>query len=166
MPLRIIDGTLAELETMQARYRRLFDASPFLTIVVERQTLRLLDVNEAAVRQYGWSREELLTMTSNDFYPPEDLPGVIAARETVPGRSRPRRAAARHRKKDGTIIDVEQTVHPIEYRGRPALLVTAHDVTERNRVMKELRESEAEVPGADRSRCRSASSKARPTGAS
>jgi PAS domain S-box-containing protein len=142
VPLRIIDGTLAELETMHARYRRLFDASPFFTIVVDRQTLRLLDANDTAVRQYGWSREELLAMSSNDFYPPEDLPAVIAARERFMADPAHVVPPLRHRKKDGTIIDVEQTVHPIEYRGRPALLVTANDVTARNRVLKELRESE------------------------
>ena len=142
VPLRIIDGTLAELETMQARYRRLFDASPFFTIVVDRRTLRLLDANETAVRRYGWSREELLAMTSNDFYPPEDRPAVIAARERFMADPAHVVPPLRHRKKDGTIIDVEQTVHPIEYRGRPALLVTANDVTSRNRIMKELRESE------------------------
>ena len=142
VPLRIIDATLAELETMQARYRRLFDASPFFTIVVDRKTLRLLDANETAVRQYGWSREELLAMSSNDFYPPEDLPAVIAARERFMADPAHVVPPLRHRKKDGTIIDVEQTVHPIEYRGLPALLVTANDVTARNRVLRELRESE------------------------
>jgi PAS domain S-box-containing protein len=142
VPLRIIDGALAELETMQARYRRLFDASPFFTIVVDRQTLRLLDANETAVRQYGWSREELLAMSSNDFYPPEDLPAVVAARERFMADPAHIVPPLRHRKKDGTIIDVEQTVHPIAFRGRAALLVTANDVTARNRVLKELRESE------------------------
>jgi PAS domain S-box-containing protein len=129
---RIIDRMLAELETMQVRYRRLFDASPFFTVVVDRETLRLLDANEAAVRHYGWSRRELLAMTANDFYPTGDQPSGVVARL----------GPLRHRRKDGTIIDVEQTMHPIEYRGRPALLVTANDVTARNRVLKELRESE------------------------
>ena len=129
---RIIDRMLAELETMQVRYRRLFDASPFFTVVVDRETLRLLDANEAAVRHYGWSRRELLAMTANDFYPTGDQPSGVVARL----------GPLRHRKKDGTIIDVEQTMHPIEYRGRPALLVTANDVTARNRVLKELRMSE------------------------
>ena len=128
---RIIDRMLAELETMQVRYRRLFDASPFFTVVVDRETLRLLDANEAAVRHYGWSRRELLAMTANDFYPTGD--------SAVRTLGRPPSAPLRHRKKDGTIIDVEQTMHPIEYRGRPALLVTANDVTARNRVLKELR---------------------------
>jgi PAS domain S-box-containing protein len=142
VPIRAIDRTLADLETMQARYRHLFDANPFLTIVVDRETLRLLEANEATVRQYGWSREELMTMTSNDFYRPEDLPAVIAARKKFMADPEHIVPPLQHRKRDGTLIDVEQTVHPIDYAGRPAVLVTAIDVTARNRAMKELRESE------------------------
>ena len=142
VPIRVIDRTLADLETMQARYRLLFDANPFLTIVVDRKTLRLLEANEATVRRYGWSREELMTMTTNDFYRPEDLPAVIAAREKFMADPDHIVPPLQHRRKDGTLIDVEQTVHPIDYAGRPAVLVTAIDVTARNQAMKELRETE------------------------
>jgi PAS domain S-box-containing protein len=147
VPLRAIDRTLGQLENAQERYRRLFNVSPVLMVVLDRQTRRVLDANEATVRQYGWSHEELLTMSSNDFYPPEDLPDVLAQRERFmadPNRVVP---PLRHRKKDGTIIDVEQTILPIDYDGRPALLVTANDVTERNRAMRELRESEQKYLG-------------------
>ena len=142
VPLRVIDRMLGELETVQVRYRLLFDANPFPTVVIDRVTRQLLDVNEATVRHYGWSREELLSMTSNDFYPPEDRAAVAAAREQVLSQDKPVVPPLRHQTKDGRIIDVEQTVHPIEFAGRPALLVTAHDVTERNRAMKELKDSE------------------------
>ena len=81
-------------------------------------------------------------MSSNDFYPPEDLPDVLAKRERFMAEANPVVPPLRHRKKDGTIIDVEQTILPIDYDGRPALLVTANDVTERNRAMRELSESE------------------------
>ena len=117
-------------------------SAPFSWSSLDRETRRVLDANEATVRQYGWSHDELLTMSSNDFYPPEDLPDVLAKRERFmadPNRVVP---PLRHRKKDGTIIDVEQTILPIDYDGRPALLVTANDVTERNRAMRELRELE------------------------
>jgi PAS domain S-box-containing protein len=142
LPLRAIDRVLGELETVQVRYRLLFDASPFPTVVIDRATRQLLDVNEATVRHYGWSREELLSMTSNDLYPPEDRSAVSAARERFLAEATPVVPPLRHRTKDGTIIDVEQTVHPIEFAGRAAILVTAHDVTERNRAMKELGSSE------------------------
>ena len=142
VPLRAIDRTLGQLENAQERYRRLFDVSPVLMVVLDRETRRVLDANEATVRQYGWSREELLTMSSDDFYPPEDLPDVLAKRERFMADPSHVVPPLRHRKKDGTIIDVEQTILPIDYDGRPALLVTANDVTERNRAMRELRESE------------------------
>jgi len=142
VPLRAIDRILADLGEVQARYRRLFDASPFITLVIDRVTLRLLDANESAVRQYGWSREELLAKTSNEFYPPEDLPTIIAARERFLADPSVPVPPLRHHRKDGTAIDVEQTILPLEFAGRPAYLVMARDVTERNRAMKELRESE------------------------
>ncbi len=142
VPLRVIDRTLSELETVQVRYRLLFDANPFPTVVIDRVTRELLDVNEATVRHYGWSREELLSMTGNDFYPPEDRAAVTAGREQILAQATPAIPPLRHKTKAGRIIDVEQTVHPIEFAGRSALLVTAHDVTERNRAMKELRDSE------------------------
>ena len=136
VPLRAIDRTLGQLENAQERYRRLFDVSPVLMVVLDRETRRVLDANEATVRQYGWSREELLTMSSDDFYPPEDLPDVLAKRERFMADPSHVVPPLRHRKKDGTIIDVEQTILPIDYDGRPALLVTANDVTERNRAMR------------------------------
>jgi PAS domain S-box-containing protein len=141
-PLRIIDQTLADLENEQARYRRLFDASPFLAFVIDRKTLRVLDANETVVRKYGWSRPELLSMTANDFYPPEDLPVIVAERRRFTAEASHAVPPLRHRKKDGTIVEVEQTVYPIDFAGREAFLVTANDVTERNRAMKELRASE------------------------
>ncbi|MGE0578778.1 PAS domain S-box protein [Reyranella sp.] len=142
VPLRAIDRTLADLDDLQVRYRRLFDASPFITLVIDRATSRLLDANEAAVRQYGWSREELLAKTSNEFYPPEDLPTIIAARARFLADPSQPVPPLRHRRKDGTVIDVEQTILPLEFAGRAAYMVMARDVTERNRAMKELHESE------------------------
>ncbi|MBI2738692.1 MAG: PAS domain S-box protein [Rhodospirillales bacterium] len=142
VPLRVIDRTLAELENMQTRYRRLFDASPFPTFVIDRETLRVLDANETVVRQYGWPRAELLSMAANDFYPPEDLPAIVAERRRFTMDASHAVPQLRHRKKDGSVIEVEQIVYPIEFAGRSAYLVTVNDVTERNRVMKELLASE------------------------
>ena len=108
-----------ELAAAQDRYRMLFDANAYPMVVIDRETRDILAVNDAAVAQYGWSREEALTMTSDDFYPPEDLATVKAPAPagrsdagtgTIPG--------LRHRTKDGTIIDVELSARQIEL-GRP-----------------------------------------------
>ena len=71
----------AELAAAQDRYRMLFDANAYPMVVIDRQSRDILAVNDAAVAQYGWSREEALTMTSDDFYPPEDLAKVAAMRQ-------------------------------------------------------------------------------------
>src|SRR5438270_11079059 len=66
---------------LDERYRPLFALSPQPAWVYDSETLRFLEVNEAAVSHYGWSREEFLAMTLYDIRPPEEhahLRGVLA----------------------------------------------------------------------------------------
>jgi PAS domain S-box-containing protein len=99
--------------------------------------MRFLAVNEAAVRHYGYSREEFLDMTLKDIRSPESNPFLFEYEPTLaPGRNKP--AQGRHRKKDGTSIDVEVSLEPIPWKGRQAWLVAANDVTERKRAEQAL----------------------------
>ena len=110
--------------------------------VFDRATLAFLEVNEAAVATYGYSREEFAAMTIADIRPPEDVSTLLAHM----GESRgPRRDSGhwRHRLRDGTIIDVEVISHLLQYEGRAAALVVAQDVTARLRAEAALAESEA-----------------------
>ncbi|MDQ3817984.1 MAG: response regulator [Acidobacteriota bacterium] len=118
-------------------YRLLFESNPFPMWVFDSETLSFLDVNEAAIEHYGYSREEFLRMTIKDLYPPESPPTPA---EAVTGISFV--GASKHRKKDGGVIEVEITDSPLRFTGRPARLVLAHDVTERKRVESELRQSQ------------------------
>ncbi len=93
-------------------YAYLFEFFPQPMWVVDRSTLRFLAVNHAAVRQYGYSRAEFLTMTAAQI-------------ETADG--------ARHRTKDGTVLDVELSHNPARFQSREAEIVLAIDVTERRR---------------------------------
>src|SRR5476651_346221 len=113
---------------MEDRYRMLFDANPSPLVVADRGTLRFLAANDAAVRQYGLSRRELLAMAIDDLYLPEDVPALSAERiiESKAGQITP---DLRHRKKDGTIISVERNVRQIDFEGRPAVLAMLQDVT-------------------------------------
>ncbi|MDR7415059.1 MAG: PAS domain S-box protein [Armatimonadota bacterium] len=119
----------------------LFRRNPQPMWVYDLETLRFLEVNEAAVQRYGYSREEFLRMRILDIRPPEDVPRLL---EDVQ-RPRPALQASgtwRHRTKDGRILHVEVTSHTLPYGGRPAVLVVAHDVTERYRTEQALQESE------------------------
>ncbi len=142
LPLRVIERAWGDLQSAQSRYQMLFDANPFPMAVVDRKTLKFLAVNEAAVEKYGWSRDELLTMNTNDLYLPEDLAAIVMARPGYVAGDTHAVPTIRHRKKDGSIIEVDMTVRAIEFSGHEATLVTVFDATERNRTMKEVRASE------------------------
>jgi PAS domain S-box-containing protein len=126
-----------ELAATQARYRLLFEANPLPMAVIAIETDRFIAINEAAVKQYGWSREEFLAMTSVELYLPEDVPALLAARnrKDAPGAIRTVQGL-RHRRKDGSVLAVEMTVRPFKLDGVPVLLAMAQDVTERDRTEK------------------------------
>jgi two-component system cell cycle sensor histidine kinase/response regulator CckA len=134
------------LKVSEEHYRRLFEANPNPMWVHDAESLRFLAVNEAATYGYGYSREEFLAMTIEDLRSPEDvakLRGYLAA-QSSDGRTALRRAGVwRHRRKDGTSLDVEVTTHDHEFEGRPASVVLALDVTDRVRGQEALRRSEA-----------------------
>src|SRR5690348_11592344 len=66
-------------EQAEARYRLLFEKSPVPMWVFDRDTLAFLEVNDAAVQHYGWSREEFLRMTIRDIRRSDDVAAVVAS---------------------------------------------------------------------------------------
>jgi two-component system cell cycle sensor histidine kinase/response regulator CckA len=140
----ITDRKQAELRLREReeQYRLLFDSNPHPMWVFEKETLAFLAVNEATVQHYGYSRSELLSMTIKDIRPPEEVPALMAELKSL---SWPRSASLRvwkHRKKDGSIIDVETGSNPIAFQGRQAVLVLGHDVTEKKKLETQLRQAQ------------------------
>ena len=142
----VLDVTVATrieeaLRKSEAQYRLLFEANPQAMWVYDLATLRFLAVNDAAVRHYGYSRSEFLEMTIKDIRPPED---VKLLEEYLGSENAGAQNAGewRHRKKDGSIIDVEITVSRLTFGGRPAEFVLVQDVTERKKAERALRISE------------------------
>jgi PAS domain S-box-containing protein len=129
----------ALLRESEERHRKLFDNNPHPTWVFDRETLRFLAVNEAAVRKYGYSRDEFLAMTLKDIRPPEDVPALLETVRAL-GEGNESSGAWRHRLKDGTIIDSENTSYALTFLGRAARVVVAVDVTQRKRDEAEKRE--------------------------
>jgi PAS domain S-box-containing protein len=131
------EQTVVALRLSEQRYRALFETNPLPAWVFDRETLRILTVNDAALWRYGYTREEFLRMTIADLRPPEDVP---ALREFL--RSAPmvfhRAGVWRHRTKAGDVLSVEISGHTIQWEGRVAELVVVNDITERQRAEEVL----------------------------
>jgi two-component system cell cycle sensor histidine kinase/response regulator CckA len=127
-----------QVQASAERYRQLFESTPLPMWVYDLETLRILTVNEAAVRRYGYTREEFVELGLADLRRPEDqvkLRADIANRTDAP-------AIWRHVTKRGEELAVEITAHDLDFEGRPARLVLANDVTERQRLEEQLRQSQ------------------------
>jgi len=128
------------LSDSEERYRILFEASPRPMWVYDTATLRLLAVNEAAVAEYGYSREEFLAKTIAELRPAADVARLEAVIPHL-GPSFASTGGWRHRRKDGSVFDVEVTSHALDFAGRAARLVLATDVTARKRAEAEREHS-------------------------
>ena len=93
--------------------------------IFDRQTLAFLDVNEAAVRLYGYSREEFLKMRIVDIRPSEDVPELMRQTSSPRPLGPTTGAHWRHRTRSGTIFPVAITSWELNFDGHPAELVLA-----------------------------------------
>lgn len=126
---REAEETLRESE---ARYRQLFEANPLPMWLYNLETLVFLAVNDAAVAHYGYSRDEFLAMTIKDIRPKKEIPELL--KYLIQDKDGLNAAGIWcHRKKDGTLIDVEISTHTLMIDGQQAKMVLAQDVTERKR---------------------------------
>ncbi|MBI5297919.1 MAG: PAS domain S-box protein [Chloroflexi bacterium] len=136
----ITERKTAEQNVRQSEetYRYLFANQPFAMWIYDLETLAFLEVNEAAIARYGYSRAEFLQMTLKDIRPPEELPLLME------NLSKPRQVMEysegwHHLLKDGRLIEVAITSHVIQFGERAAVLVVAQDITERKQAENQVR---------------------------
>jgi PAS domain S-box-containing protein len=129
-----------ELRRSEKQYRLLFQDNPNPMWVFDLETLAFLEVNESAIQFYGYSREEFLAMKMSDLRRVEKDGPLKGVRAGDVGHGH----IWRHRRKDGTLVEVEVIWSPMIFRNRFAALTMVTDVTERrrnehrNRVFSEL----------------------------
>ncbi|MES2704498.1 MAG: PAS domain S-box protein [Bacteroidota bacterium] len=133
-----------QLAESEKKYRNIFENNPIPLFVIDRNTLRFLDVNEAAIRHYGYTKEEFLLKSALDIRPEE---------EKARYRGLERKAATgfssfgvwTHMKKDGSKIKVEICADDIITEKGNARLILVNDVTERLKAEQQLQQSEANL---------------------
>lgn len=128
------------LKENEEKYRLLFANNPQPMWIYDLETLLFLEVNQAAVNHYGYSREEFLLMTLKDIRPTEDLPALM---EDIKHTTLAYNLAGqwRHIKKNEEIIFVEITSHSVNFNGRAARHVLVHDITARKKAEIALSQS-------------------------
>ncbi|RZM30042.1 MAG: PAS domain S-box protein [Pedobacter sp.] len=121
--------TILQLQNERQKYRELFNLSPVPQWVYEYETLKFLDVNEAAISHYGYTRDEFLGMTLKDIRPQSDLLQFqeTIKKEVIQGALST--STVRHQKKNGDIIAVLVKGNSIFFDGKTARLVMVIDRT-------------------------------------
>jgi PAS domain S-box-containing protein len=126
----------------EVRLLALFEGSPLPTWVFDVDSLRFLEVNDAALRQYGYTREAFADLTLRDIRVPEEWSTL---EQTLAQGDEPLLARrATHQRKDGTRLHVEIHSQPVQYHRRPARLAIVEDISGRLASEQALRESEAQ----------------------
>jgi len=121
-----------ELKASHKRYRELFHLSPQPMWVYELDTLKFLDVNEAAIRHYGYSKKEFLAMDLTSIRPKEEVPSFLDAVERLKDESGLiHHGIFKHKKKNGDSIYVDMRSNVINYNDKITYLALANDITER-----------------------------------
>ena len=137
------------LRASEEQYRALFDTNPLPLWVLDPQDLRFLAVNLAAVQHYGYSQEHFLEMTLRDLCPPESKGSVDDLQVRLSAEAEATRLGSlgtwTHVRWDGSRAEAELTATRLMFRGRPAILLLANDITERRRAEDALRQSEEQL---------------------
>ena len=126
----------------EERYRTVFAQNPSPILILDERTQVFVDANEAAVRLYGWSVEELRGMTAREIRPVDEVAPYQALMKSLGDRPYASTRPWVHRRKDGSRIDVEIVSHRVSMDGRPVRIVMVSDVSERLRLEREVREAQ------------------------
>lgn len=146
----------------EERYRYLFNNNPASTIIWEIETMKIIEVNETAVKLYGYSREEFLQMTVMDLRPENEQKKLRELEfNGMPGATEMETSTWDHITKDGSRIIMEITPYKIEFKGQQAILSLSTNITEKvllenslieERKLRQQQITEAVITGQEKER--------------
>lgn len=119
-------------------FRKLFYENPQPMWIYDKESLQIMEVNNAAIHKYGYSYDEFIKLTIKDIRPSEDLHHLLNVIDnfTVSFKNV---GISRHQTKHGQILYVEITGHTLEFNGRPAMHILINDVTEKVHAENQLK---------------------------
>jgi PAS domain S-box-containing protein len=133
-----------ELRASEQKYKLLFDSNPLPLWMIEKDTLTVIAVNDAAAQLYGYTKDELLYTSVKNLRIPEERDVQLRGYKQE-FNSTSERGIVRHLKKDGSVMSVQIIANDIVIDGRPVRLSLTNDITERLRAEESLRQSEANL---------------------
>jgi PAS domain S-box-containing protein len=127
----------ASLKISEEKYRFLFERNPASMLIYDRETFRIVSVNEAFVKHYGYSHEEISAMLLQDLYPDDEKAAITELAKGLYGHAYA--GEWHHLKKDGSRISIIATSHDIKFLYRSARVAVIIDITERKKAEEELK---------------------------
>ncbi len=133
-----------KIRLSEMKYKLLFESNPLPMWMLSLEDSTVIDVNEAAIKFYGYNKEEFLNLNMKNLRPEEEYPRFLEEmQQNIYAMSN--RGIWKHKKKDGTLVDVEIIGQNIMYNEKKVRLSLANDVTEKLKAEKKLHESYEEI---------------------
>ena len=129
---------MSNIAKSEGKYRYLFENNPAPMWIFDIETLKFLEVNKAAVHNYGYNKEEFLGLTLKDIRPVQEADELLGKLNTADNLTYS--GTWRHKKKNGDIIFVDIVSHEVDFEDKPARLVISTDITARINLQKEIEE--------------------------
>jgi PAS domain S-box-containing protein len=128
------------LKESEGHYKSLFFKNPSPMWVLDSETLRFLQVNEAAINNYGYTSEEFLAMSIEDIKSEDDAVGFFESLQENHKRGSSLIKINQHHRKNGESFYVEARFNTIPFKGKQATLGIARDMTEQMNYIKAIEE--------------------------
>ncbi|WP_114751013.1 PAS domain-containing sensor histidine kinase [Pleomorphovibrio marinus] len=149
--LTLQDPQFLAIKESEQYYRSLFEMNPYPKWIYEKDTLRILNVNQAAMDLYGYSKEEFKELTLKDLRPSSDLSKLLDIQKEIKDQEGVFHfGIINHLTKSGGLLFMDLHGHHFEYQGKGCVLVTGKDVTERERAFLALKDKEENLEQAQR----------------
>lgn len=143
---RRVEERTREVRNTEKKYQYLFENNPMPMWVIKQDDFSFMAVNNMAVLQYGYSREEFLSMTAKDIRPDEEKELFVNADHSFATTAENfNKGNWKHKKKDGTLIDVQVMAHGIMFENSPAKMILANDITDKKRAEEKVAASEKQL---------------------